>query len=113
MVEFFSEVPMVSQVSVSRPRRSFTPEQKFQIVQDIQSSPRIQAGLDRHQITHGMYHRWKSQLEAGVRAALRNSKPPKDPQIKRYEEENRALKSTVLTLTHELCEIKKKFNWIS
>ncbi len=54
LMEFFLQVGMVSQVSVSRPRRSFAPEQKLQIVNGVQFSATIQAGLWRHQISHSM-----------------------------------------------------------
>ena len=62
---------------VSKVRRIFTPEQKFEILKDIERCKTIKEGLAKHQLADSVYHKWKRQLEVGVRASLRNSRPLK------------------------------------
>lgn len=77
-------------------RRKFTPEQKFEILKDIERCRTIKEGLARHQIVDSLYRKWKRQLEVGVRATLRNGRPLKPAELKRLEGENRRLKEVVL-----------------
>jgi transposase-like protein len=58
-------------------RRIFTPEQKFEILKDIERCKTIKDGITKHQLAQSLYHKWKRQLEVGVRASLRNSRPVK------------------------------------
>lgn len=88
------------------PRR-FTPEQKFAILQDIQAGGSIKDGLQRHNIATSLYYKWRRQLDVGVRASLRNSKPLQPPELKALQVENRTLKEMVLNLSHQVCELKK------
>ena len=90
-----------------RTRRIYTPQQKFDIVQTIQSGTTVKEGLEKFKITHGMYAKWKRQLEVGINASLRNTKPLKSPDIRKMEDENKLLKEMVLNLTHQICELKK------
>jgi len=80
-----------------KPRRKFTPEQKYEIIKDIESSPIIRDGLAKYGITSGLYYKWKRQLKVGINASLRNAKPLKSPDLKRLEEENRKLKEVILS----------------
>ncbi len=89
-------------------KRFFTPEQKFEILKDIDSSASIKEGLEKHSLQYSLYRKWKRQLEVGVKASLRNSKPLKSPETRRIEAENRTLKEMVLNLSHQICEIKKE-----
>ena len=66
-----------------RDRRHFTPEQKFAMLQDIETCPTVKEGLDKYQLCHSLYQKWKRQLAVGVRASLRNSKPLKAPDLRR------------------------------
>ena len=59
----------------------FTPEQKFEILKDIERCKKIKEGLAKHQLGQSLYHKWKRQLEVGVRASLRNSRPLKSSGI--------------------------------
>src|SRR6266542_21096 len=77
---------------VKKVRRLFTPEQKFEILKDIERCKTIKEGLAKHQLAQSLYHKWKRQLEVGVRASLRNSRPLKSANMKRLEAENRKLK---------------------
>jgi transposase-like protein len=62
-------------------RRILTPEQKFEILKDIDRCKTIKEGLAKHQLAQSLYHKWKRQLEVGVRASLRNSRPLKSTDL--------------------------------
>ena len=79
-----------------RIRRVFTPEQKFVIFQDTEMYPTVKEGVEKYQLCHSVYQKWKRQLAVGVRASLRNSKPLKAPELRRLEAENKKLKEVVL-----------------
>jgi transposase-like protein len=91
-------------------RRVFTPEQKFEILQDIERCKTIKEGLAKHELAQSLYHKWKRQLEVGVRASLRNSRPMKSADVKRLEAENRRLKEVVLNQALLISELKKEMN---
>ncbi len=93
-----------------RVRRIFTPEQKFEILKDIQRCATIKEGLERHRIAHSLYLKWKRQLEVGVRASLRNGRPLKPADLRRLEAENRRLKEVVLNQALLISELKKEMN---
>jgi transposase-like protein len=93
-----------------RSRRVFTPEQKFAMLQDIETFPTVKAGLEKYQLSHSVYQKWKRQLIVGVRASLRNSKPLKAPDLRRLEAENQKLKAVVLTQSLMITELKKEMN---
>lgn len=97
-------------VNNKRKNRVFTPEQKFEILKDIEKQESIKAGLEKYQLSSSTHSKWKRQLEVGVRASLRNTKPIKAADTKRLEEQNRVLKSMVFNLSHQLCELKKEMN---
>ncbi len=54
-------------------RRIFTPEQKFEILKDIQRCATIKEGLERHRIAHSLYLKWKRQLVPSDSTGLRAS----------------------------------------
>lgn len=91
-------------------RRIFTPEQKFEILKDIERCKTIKEGLSKHQLVPSVYHQWKRQLEVGVRASLRNSRPLKSADLKRLEAENRKLKEVVLNQALLISELKKEMS---
>ena len=91
-------------------RRVFIPEQKFEILKDIETFRTVKEGLEKYQLSHSVYLKWKRQLEVGVRASLRNSKPLKSPDFKRLEAENKKLKEIVLNQSLTICELKKEMN---
>jgi len=100
----------MSENKARRPNRVFTPEQKYEILKDIEKYPTIREGLQKHNISPSVYHRWKRQLTVGVNAALRNSRPLKSPDLKRLEEENRKLKEVVLNQSLTITSLKKEMN---
>lgn len=91
-------------------RRNFSPEQKYEMVKDIQSQPTIQAGLEKYGLQHSVYRRWKRQLEVGIQSSLRNGRPRKNPDVRRLEAENRRLKEALLQQSLILSDIKKEMN---
>ena len=93
-----------------RSRRLFTPEQKFEILKDIEQCRTIKEGLEKHQIHYSVYRKWRRQLEVGVRASLRSSKPLKSADLKRLEAENRKLKEIVLNQSLIISEFKKEMS---
>lgn len=88
-----------------RVRRIFTREQKFEILKNIEQCFTIKEGLERYELHHSTYRRWKRQLEAGV---LRLSQPLKSEDLKRLEAENRKLKEFVLKQSLIIWELKKE-----
>ena len=91
-------------------RRIFSPEQKFEIIKDIERCATIKEGLEKHEIHYSMYGKWKRQLAVGVRASLRNSRPLKSGDQKRLEAENRKLKEVVLNQSLVISELKKEMS---
>lgn len=94
-----------------RIRRVFTPEQKFTMLQDIETWPTVKEGLVKYQLCHSVHQKWKRPLAVGLRASLRNNKPLKAPDLRRLEAENKKLKEVVLTQSLIICELKKEMNW--
>ncbi len=93
-----------------KPKRVFTPEQKYEILKDIEKCRTVREGLEKHQMASSMYSKWKRQLAVGVSASLRNTRPMKSPDTKRLEEKNRKLKETVLNQALIITNLKKEMN---
>jgi transposase-like protein len=91
-------------------RRYFTPEQKYEIIKDIERCATVREGLAKHGVTSGLLYKWKRQLRVGINASLRNTKPLKSPDLKRLEEENRKLKEVVLSQSLTIARLKKEMN---
>ncbi len=51
--------------SEQKPRRIFTPQQKFDIIKDIERCSSIREGLAKHGIPSSMFYKWKRQLAVG------------------------------------------------
>jgi transposase-like protein len=94
--------------SLQKPRRNFTPEQKYEIIKDIESCPSVRGGLEKHHIRSSMYYKWKRQPRVGINASLRNTKPLKSPDLKKLEEENRKLKEVILSQSMTIARLKKR-----
>lgn len=91
-------------------RRIFSPEQKLEILKDIEKHPTIREGLEKHQLGYSVYRKWQGQLMVGVRASLRNGRPLKAPETKRLEAENRKLKEIVLNQSLMITSLKKEMS---
>jgi len=96
--------------SQQKPRRIFTPQQKFEIIKDIERCSSVREGLAKHGIPSSMFYKWKRQLAVGVNASLRNTKPLKSPDLKKLEEDNRKLKDRVLNQSLTIMNLKKEMN---
>jgi transposase-like protein len=90
-----------------KPRRRSTPEQKYEIIKDIERHPTTREGLTKHNLSSSMYCKWKRQLKVGINASLRNTKPLKFPDLKKLEEKNRKLKELVLNQSPTIMNLKK------
>ncbi|HNV19868.1 MAG TPA: transposase [Rectinema sp.] len=93
-----------------KPRRVFTPQQKFEIIKDIERASTVREGLAQHGIPSSMFYKWKRQLAVGVNASLRNTKPLKSPDLKKLEEDNRKLKELVLNQSLTIMNLKKEMS---
>ncbi len=100
---------MMNQLS-NKPKRVFTPEQKYEILRDIERCSTIKEGLEKHKISSSLYCKWRRQLQVGINASLRNTKPIKSPDIKRLEEENRKLKEVILNQSLIITSLKKEMS---
>jgi putative transposase len=95
-------------MEVSKPKRLFTPEQKFEILKDIEKHPTIKAGLEKYQLAPSVFNRWRRQLSIGIKASLRNSRPLKPADQRALEMENRKLKEIVLNQSLMITDLKKE-----
>ncbi len=93
---------------VKKPRRIFTPHQKYEMLKEIERHPTLKEGLAKYDLNYSVYRRWKRQLEVGLNASLRNGRPVKPPETKRLEAENRKLKEALLNQSLLISEIKKE-----
>ena len=93
---------------VKKPRRIFTPHQKYEMLKEIERHPTLKEGLAKVDLNYSVYLRWKRQLEVGVSASLRNGRPVRPPEIRRLEAENRKLKEALLNQSLLIAEIKKE-----
>lgn len=93
-----------------RSRRIFTPEQKYEILKDIEKCPTIKEGLAKHDIVSSVYRNWRRQLAVGVNFSLRNGRPQKGAELRRLEAENRRLKQIILNQSAVITDIKKEMN---
>lgn len=89
-------------------RRNFSPEQKYEMVKDIESQATIREGLGKYGLQYSVYRRWKRQLEVGIRSSLRSGRPRKDPEMRKLEAENRRLREALLQQSLILSDIKKE-----
>ena len=94
-----------------KPQRQFSSKQKADIVRYIQSYLMSQEGLDKFDITTSLYYKWSRQLEVGINASLRNSKPIKPMELRQLEKENRQLKEDYFKSSHLENYGKKMFDF--
>ena len=94
--------------AVKKPRRIFTPHQKYEILKEIEQCPTLKEGLAKYHLNYSVYRRWKRQLEVGVNASLRNGRPVKSPEVRGLEAENRKLKEALLNQSLWMAELKKE-----
>lgn len=96
--------------AVRKTRRIFTPQQKYEMLKEIERCPTLKEGLAKYHLQYSVFRRWRRQLQVGVNASLRNGRPVKSQDLKRLETENRRLKEALLNQSLHLAELKKEMN---
>jgi transposase-like protein len=79
---------------MSRQRRTFTVEQKLQIINEADQSGTTQT-LRKYNLSHSVYMRWKRQFDGGGINSLRPQYHKIDPEIKALQDENARLKKII------------------
>ena len=79
---------------MSKSRRKFSVEQKLQIIQEAEQLGITQT-LRKHNLSHSLYLRWKSQFNSGGVGSLKPQYHKIDPEIKALQEENARLKKII------------------
>jgi transposase-like protein len=97
-----------------RAKRQFTPEQKANIVNQIDTDRKNGMKFDdavaKHEVFGSQYTKWKRQLEVGVKSSLRNGKPPIDVEKKKLMSDIKKLQKIVLSQSLAISELKKEMN---
>ena len=99
---------------MKRPKRSFTPEQKANIVNQIETDRKsgltLNEAIKKNDIYVSLYSKWKLQLAVGIHSSLRNNKPPVDIEKKKLARENEKLRAIVLSQSQAIADLKKEMN---
>jgi len=72
-------------------RRSFTKEQKLQILREAETEGML-ATCRKHEIAQSLYYRWKHAFEQNGMDGLQGQYYRIDPEVKALQEENEKLK---------------------
>ncbi len=98
-----------------RVKRQFTPEQKANILHQIEtnykSGTSLTSAVERQGIAYSMYNKWKKQLGVAVKSGLRNGKAPADKEKKLLERKIARLEALVLSQAQAIADLKKETNW--
>lgn len=86
---------------MSKQRRSFSVEQKLQIIQEADQYGVTQT-LRKHNIAHSVYLRWKGQFNQGGVQSLHPQYHKVDPEFRALQEENSRLKKIIANQALEL-----------
>ena len=99
---------------MKRAKRQFTPEQKANIVNQIETDRKngmLQAdAIAKQDIAVSLYVKWRKQLAIGVHSALRNNKAPVDAEKRSLEREVKKLREVVLSQSRAIADLKKEMN---
>lgn len=99
---------------MKRPKRTFTPEQKANILNQIETERKNGSTLNdaivKQDIAVSLYSKWKHQLKAGIHSSLRNNKPPADLEKKQLKSEVQKLRAIVLSQSQAIVDLKKEMN---
>lgn len=79
---------------MSKQRRTFSVEQKLQIMNEADQLGITQA-LRKHNLSHSVFLRWKRQFDSGGAGKLQPQYHKIDPQIRALQEENARLKKII------------------
>jgi transposase len=93
-----------------RSQRRFTAEEKLQILQEGEyGNMSINEVCRRHGISTVTYYYWRKQSQTAMKEGLGGkTKRQKSRREIELEEENRRLKHTIVEITQENVELKKK-----
>lgn len=75
-------------------RRSFSVDQKLQIIQEAEQSGVTQT-LRKHNLSHSVYLKWKRQFNQGGTKLLEPQYHKIDPELRALQEENARLKKII------------------
>jgi transposase-like protein len=97
-----------------RAKRTFTPEQKANMVNQIETDRKngmsqLEA-VSKHDIGVTLYTKWRRQLAVGIHSSLRNNKTPIDADKRALEREVKKLREVVLSQSRAIAELKKEMN---
>ena len=71
---------------MKRARRHFTPEQKVNIVNQIETNRKngftFTQSIEKKDIKQSLYLKWRRKLEVGIKSSICNGKPPVDVEKK-------------------------------
>jgi transposase-like protein len=79
---------------MAKQRRSFSVEQKLQIIQEADQHGVTQT-LRKHNLSHSVFLRWKHQFDQGGSASLKPQYRKADSELKALQEENAQLKKII------------------
>lgn len=79
---------------MAKGRRSFSVEQKLQIIQEADQHGVTQT-LRKHNLSHSVYLRWKGQFDEGGSSSLKPQYRKVDPELRALQEENARLKKII------------------
>jgi transposase-like protein len=79
---------------MAKTRRSFSVEQKLQIIQEADQHGVTQT-LRKHNVSHSVYLRWKNQFNQGGVQSLKPQYHTMDPELRALQEENARLKKII------------------
>jgi transposase-like protein len=79
---------------MTKPRRSFSVEQKLHIIQEADQHGITQT-LRKHNLSHSVFQRWKNQFNSGGVPSLKPHYHKVDPEIRALQEENARLKKII------------------
>jgi transposase-like protein len=87
-------------------RRSFSIEQKMQILREADSTGMVTT-LRKYEISHSLFYRWKNQFDSAGIDGLKPHYYKLDPETKELREENEKLKKIIARQALEL-EVKSE-----
>ena len=79
---------------MAKTRRSFSVEQKLQIIQEADQIGVTQV-LRKHNLSNSVFLRWKNQFNEGGAVSLQPQYKKVDPELRALQEENARLKKII------------------
>jgi putative transposase len=79
---------------MGKQRRSFSVEQKLQIIQEAEQNGVTQT-LRKHNLAHSLFLRWRNQFNQGGVKLLQPQYHKVDPELRALQEENARLKKII------------------